>query len=347
MEHPSDDASRGAVGTSSAIGPAEPAEPAAPPPAHRPHRLHIDNRIWTGSQRRAALWIEILHGWGLEPLAMLGCAVAQDFAGDQFGLLNPPREDLETLFGVTTFTLGLYGDVRELVERQTVQGNVVLLALDGYYLSDAPALYRVAHGSVTVGIDSLDRSRGIASYYRRGVRYELRGSDYEGAFGAAEQEGFDEALLREAECVSRVAPPTAAQALPGQAAALLSRHLARRPVRSPIEAFGAVFDAALDRRLIEDIGYRHAFVYATLHQLGGNFELLGALLEWMARHQLKPPREALLACRTLASEALVFEMRLLRANSRGRADRCLDVLGKLQRAYARLIEALLARFGTA
>jgi hypothetical protein len=40
--------------------------------------------VWSHANRHIDLWIELLHGWELEPIAALPFTVTLDFEGDQF-----------------------------------------------------------------------------------------------------------------------------------------------------------------------------------------------------------------------------------------------------------------------
>ena len=64
------------------------------------YALHGGNPVWSHANRHIDLWIELLHGWELEPIAALPFTVTLDFEGDQFTSLNIPSADLELLYGI-------------------------------------------------------------------------------------------------------------------------------------------------------------------------------------------------------------------------------------------------------
>ena len=68
-------------------------------PAFAAHPLHDADREWPETNCYVDLWIELLHARGLEPEAMLGFTLRQDFEGDQFTFFKPPLADLEALYG--------------------------------------------------------------------------------------------------------------------------------------------------------------------------------------------------------------------------------------------------------
>ena len=51
---------------------------------YRRHPLHHGDRAWPETNCFVDLWIEVLHSFGHEPLASLGCTLDLDFEGDQF-----------------------------------------------------------------------------------------------------------------------------------------------------------------------------------------------------------------------------------------------------------------------
>ncbi|MBE7204408.1 MAG: DUF1839 family protein, partial [Parafilimonas terrae] len=73
-------------------------EPLADP--YVPHALHDAGRDWPETNCYVDLWIELLHGRGLVPEAMLGFTLRQDFEGDQFTFFKPPTGDIERLYGL-------------------------------------------------------------------------------------------------------------------------------------------------------------------------------------------------------------------------------------------------------
>ncbi|MCY0389420.1 DUF1839 family protein [Robbsia sp. Bb-Pol-6] len=308
---------------------------------HIPHVLHTGQRLWNRANSYASLWIELLHGWGFEPLAALACAIALDFDGDQFTVLSLPEEDLKVLYGVTTFRLAIYDRLEAHIATQTDAGNVVLADVDTFYLPDVPSLYGTLHGPTLVGIDRLDMRACAASYYRQGRRYELGGDDYGGIFRQpALVEGYHDALIRHVECAKRAFPPVSEEALAAVSVQLLRRHLSRVPQRSPIAAFRATLSSTLETLANSGETFRHSFAYGTLSQFGSHFELFTAYLQWLEHRHHPQPAGCIQASQRLVSESLVCQMRLLRATTRGKMDPCEDSLDRIETHYEELIACL-------
>ena len=63
------------------------------------HRIHASDRDWAETNCYTDVMIEMLHGLGFEPAAMLAFTLAIDFEGDQWTFFKPPPADLERLYG--------------------------------------------------------------------------------------------------------------------------------------------------------------------------------------------------------------------------------------------------------
>ena len=53
------------------------------PATYRRHSLHGEGRTWAETNCYTDLLVELVHGFGHEPLAMLPFTLAIDFEGDQ------------------------------------------------------------------------------------------------------------------------------------------------------------------------------------------------------------------------------------------------------------------------
>ncbi len=309
--------------------------------AHIPHGLHTGQSTWHTVNPNVSMWVEVLHGWGLEPLAMLGCTVGIDFDRDQFKVLTIPTGDLEVLYGVSSYEVTAYDSLEAHIARQTADGNVVLVDLDAFHLPDMPECYGVRHAAVRVAIDRLDGASRSASYYRQGKRFELTGVDFIGAFDTfSPQRQFDPADVRSIRCVSRSDAPVLAEAVPAFAVQLLRNHLAALPKRQPIAAFREAFHDGLETLSAGGEAYRHAYVYSTLSRLGSHFELLAAHLQWLTEEGYPQPKRAVHASQQIAGESLVCQLRLLRATSRGQIDACEDSLDRIEAHYRVVVDDL-------
>ena len=85
--------------------------------------LHQGERVWQETNCYVDLWIELLHGFGLDPRAALGFTVTQDFEGDQFTFFKFPLEDLDRLYGTQVQELAIYDSLETRVLAQTLRGG--------------------------------------------------------------------------------------------------------------------------------------------------------------------------------------------------------------------------------
>ncbi|WP_306029193.1 DUF1839 family protein [Stappia sp. MMSF_3263] len=281
---------------------------------YRPHALHDAERIWPETNCYVDLWIEVLAALGLEPRAMLGFTLAQDFEGDQFTFFKVPLEDLETLYGIRATELAIYDQVERHVAMQIARGRLCLVEVDSFFLPDTQGVsYRIEHGKTTVAITALDAAGRVLRYFHNGGFFELSGDDFDGVF---QRGGFAQALpfLPYTEFAKF---PDAAPALELRETAreLLAGHLARRPAENPFAAYARTFAAdieALSERPFEDF---HKYAFNTLRQAGANFELAATHLDWLAGEELKREAEAALA---IAQCCKTIQFQLARALARKR-----------------------------
>ena len=76
--------------------------------ARAPQAADGPEQHWPETSCYADLWIELLHGLRLEPLAMFGFAIEQDYEGDQFTFVKPRTQDIATLYGLSVQELTIY-----------------------------------------------------------------------------------------------------------------------------------------------------------------------------------------------------------------------------------------------
>jgi len=317
--------------------------PSPDPAAHAPHPLHAGDRVWPETNCYVDLWIEALHARGLEPLAMLGFTVAQDFEGDQFTFFKPPLEDLETLYGLRVQELAIYDSVEAHVVEQLERrpgdgpdGGLVLVEVDGFHLPDTRGTsYGVTHVKTTVGIAALDPVARRMAYFHNAGFFALDGVDYDRLFAAA-----GGPLFPYVEFVKPGAPALAGGALVAASLELMRRHLARRPAGNPVAAYRVAFPRHLDALLSRPMAYFHLNAFNVLRQLGANFELLGAHVRW-----LDGPDEAVEACGVIAEGAKAMQFQLARAVARKKPVELAESFDRLERAHDTALGALQRRYG--
>ncbi|XOD04635.1 DUF1839 family protein [Burkholderia sp. 22PA0099] len=321
-----------------------PAGAAMPLRRHASHALHQGERVWQETNCYVDLWIELLHGFGLDPRAALAFTVTQDFEGDQFTFFKFPLEDIERLYGTQVQELAIYDSIEAHVLAQTQRGNTVLAEVDGFYLPDTRATsYRRTHPKTTIGVDFIDPATRRCGYFHNTGYHLVEGDDYDGVFRKLPQfAGRDDLLFPYVEFAKQTRSPLAGGQLAEESAALLAMHLERRPAVNPIARWRAAFPAHLDTLLERGETYFHPYTFNLMRQLGANFEFLSKYLTWLSDQGFDIPGSIPAAAQAIASEAMVMQFRLMRAIARKRRDLCEDCFDHLEHAYDNTLPPLAA-----
>ena len=311
---------------------------------HASHSLHQGERVWQETNCYIDLWIELLHGFGLEPRAAFGFTVTQDFEGDQFTFFKFPLEDIERLYGTQVQELAIYDSLEDRVHAQTQRGHTVLVEVDGYYLPNTRATsYRRQHPKTSVGIDFVDPVGKRLGYFHNTGYHRLEGEDYDGVFRKLPQfANQPDLLFPYAELAKQVRPALEGTALAEASAELLCGHLERRPLTNPISQWRVAFPAHLETLLERGEPFFHPYSFNLMRQLGANFEFLSKYLQWLTAQGFDIPQAIPLAAQKIASEAMVMQFRLVRAMARGRRDTCDDCFDVLESAYENTVPPLAA-----
>jgi hypothetical protein len=308
------------------------------PATYQPHALHAATRIWPETNCYVDLWIEVLKSHGVEPLAMLGFTLTQDFEGDQFTFFKVPLEDLESLYGIRVTELAIFDTVEGHVAEQIGRGRLCLVEMDSFYMPDTRGVaYGLEHGKTTVAINRLDGERRTLDYFHNGGFFHLSGEDFDGLF--QRHAGADTLpflpYTEFAKFPARAATPEHQRQT---AEALLLRHFARRPQANPIRAFAEVFPAQAEKLAERDFAFFHKYAFNTLRQVGANFELLSAHLDWLGEGKrfTAAAAEAL----TIAEAAKSVQFQLARALTRKKFEALTTALEPAAMAWDRLMAGL-------
>jgi hypothetical protein len=301
---------------------------------HLPHVLHAADRTWPETNCYVDLWIELLHLRGLNPEAMLGFTLRQDFEGDQFTFFKPKAADLEALYGLEILELALYETLEGHSLVQAARGLPVLVEVDAFYLPDtAGTTYGREASKTTIAILALDPERRWLDYIHNAGRFQLDGADYDGIFAKGR-------LLPYAEFVKPCGRPLSPAELPGAALALLRRHRAQAPEHNPVTAFRETLAGKPDAFVQRPLSAFHSYAFNTTRQLGANFELLGSHLAWLTAEGAGAFGDAAEAATRLGQEAKAFQFQLARAFARGKLAGLPERLHAAEATYAAVFAAL-------
>lgn len=252
------------------------------PSAYETHALHGYDRDFRESNCYVDVWIEVLHAFGLEPLACLGFTLASEFEGDQWTFFKPPHADLLTLYGVGVEELTLWRPLIEHVGVQLARKRLPLVEVDAYFLPDTAASdYRRQHVKTTIAISQMDTAERRLRYFHNAGFYALEGEDFDGLFRVGASTPADY-LPPYCEIIK----PDRARALDGDelravAFQLTRRYFGMRPAHNPVRAHAARLQADLELIAKGGLPTYHGYSFAVMRQLGANFELAAAHLRWL------------------------------------------------------------------
>jgi hypothetical protein len=253
---------------------------------YQPHAVHGSGRTYTESNCYTDIIIELLHGRGDEPLAVLGCLVRTDFEGDQWTFFKPPPDDLEAMFGIDIHEMQPYRPLPLQIAEQIDAGRTIIVELDSWYLPDTAATsYRSEHVKSSVVAEAIDLERGWLRYFHGAGLYELEGQDYTAIF-RLEGEPSPEILPPYTELVRFDAGPRLhGDDLRAAARDSLRRHLAHRPASDPFERFGEALEHDLPILFESGPEAYHAYAFATVRMVGAAFELAATQAQWLLGEQ--------------------------------------------------------------
>lgn len=320
--------------------------PGLDPTSYRQHPLHDATRDWPETNCYVDLWIEVLHSLGRAPEAGLAFTLAQDFEGDHFTFFKYPLEDLATLYGVSVTELAIYDSVESQVAEQIARGRMALVEVDAFYLPDTRGVsYGIEHSKTTIAVNRLDPAARSVDYFHNAGFFTLNGEDYDGVF---QREGHvskrPDTLFPYVEFVKIGVHDASPEATKQTALGLMRRHLALAPNDNPVRAFAERLNDDIHWLIQRDPAFFHKYAFNTLRQLGANFELLGAHLDWLA-HQgesgLIEPRNT---ARAISSGAKTMQFQLARAVNRKRTEGLPAMLDGIASAWDQTLGALRSRY---
>ena len=259
---------------------------------HQSHPLHTDDRAWKETNCYVDLWIELLHALGLDPVAGLAFTAGADFEGDQWTFFKYPLEDLRALYGLEVHELNIWRSLVHHIDEQVGQGRPVIVEVDAFYLPDTAGVsYQLDHTKTSIAVQEIDIERRRLGYFHGPGYFRLEGADFTGAF-RLDRAGDPAVLPPYVEVVKLHAlerPGKAALDL--RARALLSQHLARRPATNPFGRYHDRFARDVEWLKGEPLAMFHLYAFATLRQLGANYELLATFLRSLGEAEAAAPFE--------------------------------------------------------
>ena len=284
------------------------------PGQHQRHLIHTRERDWAETNCYVDVLIELLHGWGFEPIAALPFTLAIDFEGDQWTFFKFPDADLRELFGLDVQELAVWRPLATHIEEQVQLGRPVLVELDSYYLPDTEGTaYQREHVKSTVAVIDIDVAARRAGYFHGQGFYQLQGADFSNAFRASGVNN-PEMLPPYFEFVKRrTNGGLTGEALVQGSLNLLRRQLDALPESNPFEKFKPRFAADLEWLGSAPLEVFHQYSFATLRQFGACFELAATYLQWLRDHEVEGLDTAWAGFSKLSTSAKTMQFQLARA----------------------------------
>ncbi|HUP97836.1 MAG TPA: DUF1839 family protein [Usitatibacter sp.] len=290
------------------------------PATYRRHPIHAGERVWAETNCYTDLAIELTHGLGYEPAAMLAFTLAIDFEGDQWTFFKPAPCDLYELYGFDLQELAIWRPLVEHVAEQVQAGYPVLVEVDSHYLPDTTGTaYGLSHSKTTIGVNEIDVPAARLGYFHNAGYFALAGDDFRNLF-QLEGPAHERVLPPYVEFIKwrRDFTPPRGSALVECSLALLRRHLGRVPATNPFARFAERFARDLDALMKEDLARFHAYSFANLRQYGACFELAETYLRWLGEQAVAGLEAPAGALRAIAENAKALQFQLARAMSRGK-----------------------------
>lgn len=317
------------------------------PSTHAAHPLHRGERTWPESNCYVDLWIELLHAYGMDPVAALPFTLTIDLEGDQWTFFKFPLADLDALYGLEVFELTVWRSLPAHIENQLAQGRPVIIEVDACWLPDTVGTcYRAEHVKTSIAVQAIDLAGRRLGYFHNGGYFELDGPDFAGVL-RTESPPDAEYLPPYVEVVkSGRAAPAAGRDLVARSMNLLRMHLQRRPVQNPFRRYAAQLVDDLEWLSGESLPQFHRYAFATLRQCGAAFELAGAYLRWLEAadpHALEPLARS---CDNIASTAKALQFKIARVVQTRRAFDPTAALDAMAVEWDQLMSALTLRYGS-
>jgi hypothetical protein len=247
------------------------------------HPLHLEGRVWVEKNCYVDIWIELLHALRLDPLAVLGSAIAIDFEGDQWTFFKPVHAEIEDLYGIDVQELTVWKPLHVHALEHLADGKVISTEADAWWLPDTQGTdYRRQHTKTTILLVAMDPERRQLDYFHNAGYFRLEGEDYAQTFrlDAPADPAFLPLFAETVRIDARRSRP--AGELARLARGYLAHHLHRRRAGNPVRRFGERFAADFAELDSRGLDHYHAWAFACTRQLGACSELVAEHLRWLS-----------------------------------------------------------------
>jgi hypothetical protein len=307
--------------------------------------LHREDRVWQETNCYVDLWIEVLHGLGLDVNAALAFTLNLDFQGDQWAFFKFPLEDLRALYGIDVNEMNVWRPLEHHVAEQLGLGRMMTIEVDSWYLPDTAGVsYQIEHVKTSIATNMIDPDARHLGYFHGSGYYEVSGADFDGLFHLDAPR--PERLLPpyvELIRLDDLRRPTADD-LTAAALSLAEEHLARRALTNPFGRFRKRFEDDVNWLREQDIETFHHYAFANLRQCGACAELAASFLEWLDGRGVTRLTGGVEPLRTIAATAKTVQFKLARMAA-GREVDVTPLLDDMERGWDAADAVLTRRHG--
>lgn len=312
------------------------------PATYVANSLHRSDRIWPETNCYADLWIELLHGLGLDPVPALAFVLSSDVDGDQWRFFKFPLEDLRALYGIDVVELNPWQGLEHHIENHLRAGRFLTAEVDSWYLPDTAGVsYHLTHTKSSIVANMIDPVARRLGYFHNTGYSELSGDDYAGVF--RHHVDHPDVLPPYVELVrlDHIEHPEGRELL-GRTLDLVRTHVRRRPAANPVQALRKQMEGDLDTLRGADLDRFHAYAFATLRQCGASAELASSLCGWLGQ-QSEPTAEAEEHFLAVATAAKTAQFKLARLVA-GRQVDLDEVFSEMEQRWERAMFVMARRY---
>jgi len=311
------------------------------PATYRRHALHGEQSVWLEKNCYIDLWIEVLHAYGLEPLAMLPFTLATDFEGDQWTFFKPGHGELRDLYGIEVQELTVWRSLLEHAEEHLAAGKLIATEADAFWLPDVAGTdYRRQHSKTTIVLNDLDSAKRRLGYFHNAGYYNLEGEDFIETFrlNAASDPAFMP-LFAEFVRADRVVRQPSAE-LAARSRDLVRKYLRLRPPTNPLVRFRERFERELPELQTRGLAYYHVWAFSTIRQVGAAFELAAENIKWLQSNGWQSLGPAAVAFEQITQASKTLILKAARAVNSRRNFESYAIFDEMAAAWQRGMDTL-------
>ncbi len=308
------------------------------------HALHDGSGTWNETNCYADFWIETLHAFGFDPVALLAFTLASDFEGDQWTMFKPPAEDLRALYGLRMNELNVWRPLDVHIVEHLGFGHLLTVDVDAWFLPDTiGTTYHADHQKTTIAAQMIDPELRRLGYFHNAGYHELGGDDYDGALSLG-QYARDDLLPPYVETVrfDRCRELEASK-LTATAVELTCKHLGLAPLTNPL--------ARMRKQVLVDIPWLgtvdlptfHRYAFGSFRQCGASAGLSAAFVMWLNERDGGGLEQVADHFQTIATGCKALEFALARV-VRGRTTDIEGPFGHMEDAWESAMSLLNRRY---